>query len=72
MDIDLPDSNGLEVAKEIKMNPLCQHVPVIAITSFAMKGDRERILDSGVDGYFEKPIDPLTIIKDIHKLLRIE
>jgi CheY-like chemotaxis protein len=45
-------------------------VPIIAITSHAMLGDRGRILAAGCDGYFEKPIDPLTIMDEIHATLK--
>lgn len=71
LDVDLPDINGLQVAQEIRANSLCQQIPIIVMTSFAMRGDRERILSYGVNGYFDKPINPLTIIQEIHKLLGI-
>jgi CheY-like chemotaxis protein len=44
-------------------------IPIIAMTSFAMSGDRDRIMAIGCNGYFEKPINPLTIVDDIHKIL---
>jgi CheY-like chemotaxis protein len=46
-----------------------QKIPIIAITSYAMAGDREKILEAGCNGYFEKPINPLTIMNDIEKIV---
>lgn len=70
MDINLPGIDGLETtrfSREIKEH---EKTPIIALTSFAMVGDRERILAAGCNGYFEKPIDPLTIVESIHKILK--
>ncbi len=52
MDIQLPDINGMEAVKRIRMVDDMQEIPIIAITSYAMAGDREKILDVGFDGYF--------------------
>ena len=52
MDIQLPDINGIEAVKRIRMVDDMQEIPIIAITSYAMAGDREKILDVGFDGYF--------------------
>ncbi|MBC2699080.1 MAG: response regulator [ANME-2 cluster archaeon] len=70
MDIQLPDINGLEAVKRIRMLDDMQEIPIIAITSYAMSGDREMILDMGCNGYFEKPINPLTLMEDIEKIVR--
>ena len=69
VDIDLPGINGYEVTKRIKSSKIISHIPVIAITSYAMTGDREKVIAAGCNGYFEKPIDPLTIVDKINKLL---
>lgn len=69
MDIDLPGIDGEEAIRRIRAVSVGRDVPIIAITSFAMAGDRERILSAGCNGYFEKPIDPLTIMRDIHKII---
>jgi len=69
MDIQLPDISGLEAVKRIRMRDDMQKIPIIAITSYAMAGDREMILDMGCNGYFEKPIDPLTLMDDIEKIV---
>ena len=57
MDIRLPDIDGTEVARRLKADARTASIPIVALTSLAMKGDRERFLASGFDGYLEKPID---------------
>ncbi|HLG18696.1 MAG TPA: response regulator [Bdellovibrionota bacterium] len=57
MDIQLPVVDGLELTRRIKENPRFLNVRIVAVTSYAMKGDEERILSSGCDGYIAKPID---------------
>jgi len=69
MDINLPGIDGIETTKRIRSSEANGRIPIIAITSYAMTGDRERILAAGCNGYFEKPIDPITIVDQIHKLL---
>jgi two-component system cell cycle response regulator DivK len=56
MDIRLPDIDGTEAAARLKREPRTAAIPIVALTSLAMKGDRERFLESGFDGYLEKPI----------------
>lgn len=68
MDIQLPGIDGLETTKRIREAGI-GNVPIIAITSFAMSGDRERLLTAGCNGYIEKPIDPETIMEDIASFL---
>ena len=57
MDINLPGQDGLALTRQIKARPDLAEVPVIAVTAYAMKGDGERILAAGCDGYITKPID---------------
>jgi two-component system, cell cycle response regulator DivK len=57
MDIRLPDADGTELAKQLKDDPRTAGIPIVAVTAFAMKGDREWFLAAGFDGYIEKPID---------------
>lgn len=69
MDINLPDIDGLEATRRIRQSSANGDIPIIAITSNAMAGDMDRVLKAGCTGYFEKPIDPLTIMDKIHALL---
>jgi CheY-like chemotaxis protein len=70
MDIMLPGIDGVEATRRIRESEAGGKVPIIAITSSAMHGDREKILLAGCNGYFEKPVDPLTIVDQIHAVLR--
>lgn len=56
MDIQLPDISGLEITKMLKADDDMKDIPVIAVTAFAMKGDEEKILEGGCEGYIAKPI----------------
>ena len=69
LDIQLPDILGTEVLQLIRESEIGTSIPVIAVTSFAMSGDRERLLSAGCDGYLEKPIDPTRIIQQIKKII---
>jgi two-component system cell cycle response regulator DivK len=57
MDINLPELDGYEVTSRLKMAPKLAQVPVIAMTANVMRGDREKSLAAGCDGYIQKPID---------------
>ena len=70
LDIQLPDILGTEVLKRIRAIDRLKKIPVIAMTSFAMAGDREKMLQSGCDGYIEKPIDPMLVIDQIRRILQ--
>ena len=65
LDIQLPGMDGYTVAKEIKKQDTLQNIPIIAVTSYAMAGDREAILQAGANGYIEKPINPETFVAEI-------
>lgn len=65
LDIQLPDVDGTEVLRMLRSSEIGSSIKVIAITSHAMPGDRERILIRGYDGYIEKPIDPDEVISQI-------
>lgn len=69
MDIQLPGIDGMEATRRIRASSANGDIPIIAITSYAMRGDREKLLAVGCTGYFEKPIDPLTIVDQIHRVL---
>ena len=68
LDIQLPDIDGREVLRRIREFETCAAIPIIAITSYAMSGDREKLLAAGCDGYIEKPIDPLRVISQIQQV----
>ena len=68
LDIQLPDMNGTDVLKEIRTSEMLREMPVIAMTSHAMSGDRERLLSAGCSGYIEKPIDPYSVIDQIKSI----
>ena len=69
-DIQLPGMDGTAVSRRLKQSPDLKQVPVLAVTAFAMKGDRERILGAGFDGYFSKPIEPETFAADVERFLQ--
>jgi len=70
LDIQLPSMNGYDVARELRCNTALAEVPIVAVTSYAMAGDRERALAAGCWGYIEKPINPETFIKDMERHFR--
>jgi two-component system cell cycle response regulator DivK len=57
MDIRLPDMTGVEALGRLRMDERTAHIPVVALTAQAMKGDRERFIEAGFDGYLSKPVD---------------
>ncbi len=69
MDILLPGIDGIEATRRIRAAPAGSRLPIVAVTSYAMRGDRERILAAGCNGYLEKPFDPLTVVDEIHRLV---
>ena len=69
MDIQLPDINGLEVTEKIKQLTPDEPIRIVAVSSYAMTGDRQKALDAGCSGYIEKPINPETIMEEINKFL---
>jgi two-component system cell cycle response regulator DivK len=70
MDINLPDMDGYEITTRLKQMPSLARVPVIAMTANVMKGDREKTLAAGCDGYISKPIDIDTLPGQIARFLR--
>ncbi len=65
MDIQLPVMDGYEVARKLQSNPKLSKIPIVALTSYAMAGDREKALSAGCSGYIEKPINPDTFLTQI-------
>jgi two-component system, cell cycle response regulator DivK len=69
LDIQLPTMDGYAVAHELRRIPALHAVPIIAVTSYAMPGDREKALESGCTGYIEKPINPDTFVAEMEQSL---
>ncbi len=69
LDIQLPAMDGYEVASRLTSTPATAAIPIVAVTSYAMPGDRERALAAGCTGYIEKPIDPDTFAGDVSRFL---
>ncbi len=71
MDMQLPRLDGYEATRRIKADEKLSKVLVIALTAYAMKGDREKTIDAGCSGHIEKPIDPVTFAEYIKKFMEI-
>ena len=69
MDMMMPKMDGLEATRIIKADNTTRHIPIIALTSHAMKGDRERALEAGYDGYMAKPLDIHEFLKAVEQVL---
>lgn len=69
LDIQLPGVDGYGVARALKADPRTAPIPIVAVTSYAMVGDREKCLSAGAEGYIEKPIHALTFVADIERFL---
>jgi two-component system, cell cycle response regulator DivK len=69
MDIQLPEISGLEVTKWLKEDDDLSHIPVVAVTAFAMKGDEERIREGGCEAYISKPISVSHFLETIRRFL---
>jgi two-component system, cell cycle response regulator DivK len=65
MDIMMPKMDGLEATRIIKADEKTRHIPIIALTSYAMKGDREKTIEAGCDGYIAKPVDIQDLLKTV-------
>ena len=70
MDIQLPEVSGLEVTKWIKADGALNAIPIIAVTAFAMKGDEEKIRESGCEGYIAKPMSVMNFLNTVERFLR--
>ena len=70
LDIQLPGMDGYAVARALKSDAALRAVPIVAVTSYAMLGDREQALAAGCNGYLEKPINPRTFVAEIERFLQ--
>ncbi|MEQ8707577.1 MAG: response regulator [Rhodospirillales bacterium] len=69
MDIQLPEISGLEITRMLKEDQGLKHIPVIAVTAFAMKGDEEKIREGGCEGYIAKPISVASFLETVASFL---
>lgn len=72
MDIQLPVMDGYEAARRIKADPALKHIPIIAVTSYALAGDEGKTLAAGCDGYVSKPFSPRQLLAKIREFLPLE
>jgi two-component system, cell cycle response regulator DivK len=70
MDLQLPGMDGLELTRRLKADPATREITILALTAYAMKGDEEKALAAGCDGYLSKPIDTRTLSQIIAGYLR--
>lgn len=68
-DLQMPGMDGYEVARRIRLDPSLNSIPVVAITAYAMVGDRDRVLAAGFDGYIPKPINPELFVGEVEAFL---
>jgi len=69
LDINMPDIDGYTLTTAIRSNPRFSRLPIVAVTANVMRGDRERSLQAGCDGYIQKPIDIDTLSQQIERFL---
>lgn len=69
LDIQLPGMDGHDVARALKSNPDLSPIPIVAVTSYAMVGDKEKCLEAGAEGYIEKPINPDSFVSEVERFL---
>ena len=72
MDIQMPKMDGYEAAHQLMMTQGCERIPIVAVTSYAMPGDRERTMAKGFVGYIEKPIETESFVSTIRRFLQTE
>jgi CheY-like chemotaxis protein len=69
LDLGMPVLDGYATVRKIRENPALGTLPVLAVTAYAMQGDRERILECGFDGYLSKPISPVLLFQELDRLI---
>ena len=70
LDIGMPVLDGFGVMRKVRENPGLVTLPIVAVTAYAMRGDRESVLNSGFDGYLSKPVDARALADELERLLR--
>jgi CheY-like chemotaxis protein len=71
LDIGMPILDGFATVRKIRENPSLATLPVLAVTAYAMQGDRENILNAGFDGYLSKPINARDLVNELERLMHI-
>jgi CheY-like chemotaxis protein len=69
LDLDMPVLDGFGAVRKIRESPGLASLPVLAVTAYAMRGDREKVLDSGFDGYLSKPIQSRLLFEELERFL---
>lgn len=69
MDIQMPEMDGMQALERLKSNPATDNIPVVALTGYAAKGDRERLMAKGFDDYLSKPLDLVFLLEKVRELL---
>ena len=69
MDVQLPKMDGYEATRRIKADPELSHIPILAVTSYALSGDKEQALEAGCDDYVAKPFRPRELLAKVEQLL---
>ena len=69
MDVQLPGIDGLELTRRLKADPATRDIKILGLTAYAMKGDRERILAAGCDGYVAKPFSPRQMLAKVREII---
>src|SRR5262245_51703523 len=71
MDLSIPGIDGWECTRRLKADDKTRTIPILALTAHAMRGDEERALAAGCDGYLAKPISPKKVVEEVRKYLKI-
>ena len=69
MDINIPGIDGMEATARLKRTPDLRHIPIVALTANAMRGDRERIMEAGCDEYMQKPVNSARLVETIQRFI---
>jgi CheY-like chemotaxis protein len=69
-DLQLPGIDGFEIVRQVKADPLLRVIPLVAVTAYAMVGDRDTVLAAGFDGYITKPINPETFMQQVEAFIK--
>jgi CheY-like chemotaxis protein len=70
LDLGMPQLDGFGVIRKIRADAQLAKTPVLAATAYAMRGDREKVMEAGFDGYISKPIDPAALQKEVERLMK--